>query len=244
LNTPLAAVASGPRTGATVLIVEDDPTLLEILRDNLEFSGYLVRCSSSGRAAATAVFSDPPDLVLLDLMLPEVHGFDLCRRWRAAGFDRPIIILTARNQEADIVHGLNLGADDYVTKPFSVNILLARIDACLRRHAPTPDVVVFADCCLDRTARRFLRQGREVHLTPKEFAILELLVRNEGRALTRDRILDAVWGQDLEVADRSVDRCITTLRQKIEPDPHHPRLIETIREIGYRFQQPDLRSGP
>jgi DNA-binding response OmpR family regulator len=209
--------------------------LLEVLRDNLEFSGYRVRCCSDGSSAAAAVLAHPPDLILLDLMLPEIHGFDLCRRWRAAGFDRPIIMLTAKNQEADVVRGLTLGADDYVTKPFSVRVLLARVETCLRRLGPPPDVVEFGGCRLDRRARRCYRQGHEIRLTPKEFSVLEFLLRNEGRVLTRERILDAVWGLELAVTDRSVDRCITTLRQKIEQDPRQPRLIETVREIGYRW---------
>jgi DNA-binding response OmpR family regulator len=223
--------------GATILIVEDDATLLEVLQDNLEFSGYRVRSCCDGAAAAGSVFSDPPDLVLLDLMLPEIHGFELCRRWRVAGFDRPVIMLTAKNQEADVVRGLALGADDYVTKPFSIRVLLARIESCLRRLGPGSDVVEFADTRLDRLARRCYRDGREIRLTPKEFAVLDLLIRNEGRVLTRERILDAVWGDELDITDRSVDRCITTLRQKIERKPHHPRLIETVREMGYRFQR-------
>jgi DNA-binding response OmpR family regulator len=156
---------------------------------------------------------------------------------RAKQLEMPIIMLTAKGQEADIVRGLELGADDYVTKPFSIRELLARAKAFLRRRRAAPSAVFqFGDCQMDLSAYKVRKNGREVPLTAKEFRLLEFFVQHPGRAFTRDRILDAVWGNEIIVNDRSVDRCITTLRTKIEPDPHHPTYIQTIRDIGYRFE--------
>jgi DNA-binding response OmpR family regulator len=170
-------------------------------------------------------------------MLPKMNGYEICRAVRAKQLEMPIIMLTAKGQEEDIVRGLELGADDYVTKPFSIRELLARAKAFLRRRRGAPsDVFQFGDCQMDLTACKVLKNGREVPLTAKEFRLLEFFVRHPGRAFTRDQILDAVWGNEIIVNDRSVDRCITTLRTKIEPDPHHPTYIQTIRDIGYRFE--------
>jgi DNA-binding response OmpR family regulator len=178
-----------------------------------------------------------PDLVLLDIMLPKVNGYEICRRVRQAGLDMPIIMLMAKGQESDIVLGLNLGADDYVTKPFSVRELLARAEAFLRRRRQKEMVVYhFGPFELDAASRRLLRGGKEVVLTPKEYDLLLFLVRQAGRALTRDEILNNVWGRGVFVTGRSVDRCINTLRSKIERRPERPSFITTIREIGYRFE--------
>ena len=180
-----------------------------------------------------------PDLILLDIMLPKINGYEVCRLVRKAGLDMPIIMLTAKGQESDIVLGLNLGADDYVTKPFSIKELLARVEAFLRRRRRRQQQVFrFGDCELDLASHRLLRGGLEVPLTPKEFALLEYFCRQVGRALTRDDILRSVWGYDVFVTARSVDRCVTTLRNKIEPDPNRPSLIQTVRQIGYRFEMP------
>lgn len=220
-----------------ILIIEDDPTLQRVLRDNFEFTGGEVRVAADGAAGLEAAFAFKPDLILLDLMLPRVNGFDVCRRLREQGVATPIIMLTAKSQESDVVHGLNLGADDYVPKPFSMEVLLARANACLRRHrAPPAEEFNFGDCRLDVRAHKLFRRGREVALAPKEFRLLEYFARHAGRAFTRDRLLDEVWGQDLIVTQRSVDRCVNTLRQKVEPDPQHPRFIQTIRDVGYRFE--------
>lgn len=221
-----------------ILIIEDDPALLRGLKDNFEVQGYEVRTANDGQRGLDAVLKDPPDLLLLDLMLPHVSGYDICRTVRARGHELPIIMLTAKGQEEDIVRGLEVGADDYVTKPFSIRELLARVKAFLRRQTPETDTVEFGDCRLDHGAHKLFRQGAEVVLTAKEFRLLEFFVRRRGRALTRDRILDAVWGNEVIVTDRSVDRCVTTLRSKIERDPHHPEMIQTIRDIGYRFEVP------
>lgn len=224
-------------TPPKILIIEDDPTMQRVLKDNFEFSGYEVRTASDGRSGVQAVFDFTPDLILLDIMLPAVNGFDACRRIRKEGLATPIIMLTAKSQESDIVLGLNLGADDYVTKPFSLEVLLARASASLRRLRPrTGDAMTFGDCRLDSTAHKLFRRDEEVSLTPKEFRLIEYFAKNTGRALTREKILNGVWGEDLIVTERSVDRCINTLRNKIEPDPEHPRFIQTIRDVGYRFE--------
>ncbi len=221
----------------TVLIIEDDPALLRGLRDNFESQAYRVQLARDGREGLTAALANPPDLLLLDIMLPKMNGYEICRAVRAKQLEMPIIMLTAKGQEEDIVRGLELGADDYVTKPFSIRELLARAKAFLRRRqAASSTVFQFGDCQLDLTAHKLFRNGSEIALTAKEFRLLEFFLQRPGRALTRDQVLDAVWGHDIVVNDRSVDRCVTTLRAKIESDPHHPVCIQTIRDIGYRFE--------
>jgi DNA-binding response OmpR family regulator len=224
-------------SAARVLIIEDEPALLRGLKDNLENEGYEVRTANNGEKGLEALFNQPPDLLLLDLMLPKVNGYEICRAARKRGLEMPIIMLTAKGQEEDIVRGLELGADDYVTKPFGIRELLARVKALLRRNGAAAEYR-FGRCRLDLTARRLFRDDTEVPLTAKEFRLLEFFVKRAGRALTRDSILDAVWGQEVMVTDRSVDRCVTTLRSKVEDEPHNPVLIRTIRDIGYRFEAP------
>jgi DNA-binding response OmpR family regulator len=222
----------------TVLIIEDDPALLRGLQDNFAAQNYRIRIARDGRAALSAALDSPPDLLLLDIMLPGMNGYEICRTLRARGMEMPIIMLTAKGREEDIVRGLELGADDYVTKPFSIRELMARAHAFLRRRQTiSTDTFAFGRCCLDFSAHKLQRNGSEVPLTAKEFRLLEFFAKRAGRALTRDQILDGVWGNDIIVNDRSVDRCVTTLRSKIEPDPHHPTHIQTIRDIGYRFEQ-------
>ncbi len=235
-----------------LLIIEDDPALLRGLTDNFQGRGYHVRTACDGRAGLDAALGDPPDLILLDIMLPKVNGFEICRRVRESKLDMPIIMLTAKGQEEDIVRGLNLGADDYLTKPFNIRELVARVSALLRRRqADQTDTYRFGDCELDLVSHRFLKGGSEIALTPKEFRMLSYFVRRPGRALTRNDIMDEVWGRSVIVTGRSVDRCITTLRNKIETDPQRPSYIQTIRDIGYRFETPEpapgdasLSSGP
>ena len=223
--------------GLSVLIVEDDPALLRGLRDNFEAQQYRVQLARDGREGLSAAVANPPDLLVLDIMLPKLNGFEICRALRAKRLEMPIIMLTAKGQEADIIRGLELGADDYVTKPFSVRELLARAKAFLRRReAGASDVFSFGDNKLDLAAHKLFRKGREIPLTAKEFRLLEFFTKRPGRALTRDQILDGVWGNAIIVNDRSVDRCVTTLRAKIETDPRHPCHIQTIRDIGYRFE--------
>jgi DNA-binding response OmpR family regulator len=227
----------------SVLIVEDDAALLRGLSDNFRSGGYRVLTASDGSAGLALALKDAPDLIVLDIMLPGMNGFEVCRAVRARELEMPIILLTAMGQEADVVRGLNLGADDYVTKPFSIAELLARASAFLRRHkAQNAESYAFGEFRLDLRAHKLLRRGAEVELTPKEFALLQLLASRPGRALTRDEIMDRVWSSVI-VTPRSVDRCVTTLRGKIEPDPEHPIYIHTIRDIGYRFEPPEPAAG-
>jgi len=222
--------------GESVLIVEDDPTLLRGLKDNFTFRGYSVRTAADGEAGLEAAVNTRPDLIILDLMLPKVNGYEICRRIREEGLDTPIIMLTAKSEESDVVLGLNLGADDYVTKPFSIKELLARAHALLRRRQrDEPRIIQFGEFTLDLASRRLLKAGDEIPLTPKEFGLLALLAARPGRAFTRNEILKKVWGYDIFVTTRSVDRCVNTLRQKIEKDPRRPVFLQTVREIGYRF---------
>jgi DNA-binding response OmpR family regulator len=221
----------------TILIIEDDPTMLRGLKDNFEFEGYRVATASDGEKGLEAALSVKPDLIVLDIMLPKVNGYEICRLVRKEGLDVPIIMLTAKGQEQDIILGLNLGADDYVTKPFSIKQLLARANAFMRRKRQSAATIhQFGRFELDLASRRLTRDGREIPLTPKEFSLLELFLRRPGRALTRDEILNRVWGFDVLVTSRSVDRCVNTLRTKIEADPAAPRFIQTVRPIGYRFE--------
>ncbi len=223
----------------TVLIVEDDPTMLRALKDNFEFHGYKIVAAEDGEEGLNAALNAKPDLIVLDIMLPKINGYEVCRLIRREKLAMPIVMLTAKGEESDIILGLNLGADDYVTKPFSIKELLARAEALLRRTRKTePEVYNFGDCRLDIPARRFTRKNEEVILSPKEFRLLELFVKRPGRALTRDEILNTVWGYDTFVGERSIDRFVTTLRNKIEPDPHNPIYIHTVREIGYKFEPP------
>jgi DNA-binding response OmpR family regulator len=220
----------------TVLIIEDDPAMLRGLKDNFHAAGFHVLTATDGQFGLDEALRARPDLIVLDIMLPRVNGYEICRLIRAEALDMPIIMLTARNQESDLLLGLNLGADDYLTKPFSIRELLARAEAFLRRRrSAEPQSYTFGDCCLDLRARTFHRAGQEVKLSPKEFDLLHYFLRTAGCALTRDRILNSVWGYDRMVTPRSIDRFVTVLRQKIEPDPQHPTYIQTIREFGYKF---------
>jgi DNA-binding response OmpR family regulator len=223
----------------TVLIIEDDSTMLRGLKDNFEFKGYKVFTASDGEEGLNAALDKRPDLILLDIMLPKINGYEICRLVRKEGLEMPIIMLTAKGEESDIVLGLNLGADDYVTKPFSIKELLARSAAFLRRrHQEETDRYKFSNFVLDIPARMLTKKGKEVKLSPKEFKLLEYFVKHEGRALTRDEILNNVWGYDCYVTPRSIDRFVTTLRNKIEAHPRRPGFIKTIREIGYKFERP------
>lgn len=225
----------------TVLIVEDDPTMLRGLKDNFEFAGYNVLTAEDGEAALNTALNAKPSLIVLDIMLPKINGYEVCRLIRKEKLTMPIVMLTAKGEESDIVLGLNLGADDYVTKPFSIKELLARTEAMLRRtQEAEPEVYEFADFTLDIPARKLTRDGHEVKLSPKEFRLLEMFLKRQGRALPRDEILNVVWGYDTFVGSRTIDRFVTTLRNKIEPDPHHPIYVHTIREIGYKFEPPTI----
>ena len=220
----------------TVLIIEDDPVLLRGLKDNFEFEGYRVQTASDGEAGLDLALRLRPDLIVLDLMLPKVNGYEVCRFLRSEKLDMPILMLTAKGQESDKVLGLKIGADDYVTKPFSIKELLARAEAFLRRRRQAADAVqVFGECQLDTVARTLTRAGRDVALSPKEYELLTYFAANAGRALNRETIMTNVWGYDCMVTPRSIDRFVNALRNKIEPDPARPRHIRTVRDFGYKF---------
>lgn len=223
---------------AKVLVVEDEAALAEILRYNLEAEGFLVTHAASGEEADIQIAEENPDLVVLDWMLPSISGIELCRRWRARSETKgiPILMLTARGEEADRVRGLAIGADDYVVKPFSLPELMARVKALLRRAAPArvADVLTCGDIALDRTAHRVTRGTREVSLGPTEYRLLEFLLESSGRVLSRGQLLDGVWGRDAFVDERTVDVHIGRLRKALirghESDP-----IRTVRGSGYVF---------
>ena len=219
-----------------LLLVEDEPALVRGLSDALRANGFDVSVATDGQAGLDAALRGQAELILLDVMLPHVNGYEICRAVRAHGLDVPIVMLTSKGQEADIVLGLDLGADDYITKPFRVGELIARVKAFLRRRGTPETRVVFGPCEIDLTARRCRRRGIEVELTTKEYALLAYFASRPGCALSRDVILNAVWGSSVFVTPRSIDRCVATLRSKVEPDPHNPVYIQTIRDIGYRFE--------
>ena len=219
-----------------LLLVEDEPALARGLSDTLRTQGFEVHLAGDGQRGLEMATSLRPDLILLDIMLPKMNGFEVCRTLRGQGLDVPIVMLTAKGQEEDIILGLNLGADDYITKPFRTGELIARAKALLRRRGADRSVQRFGNCEIDLTARRVLRDGVPVELTAREFALLAYFASRPSRALARDTILNAVWGASVFVTPRSIDRCVATLRSKVEPDPHNPIYIQTIREIGYRFE--------
>ena len=224
----------------TLLIIEDEPTMLRVLQDDFEFSGYQVSTATDGEQGLERALNIRPDLIVLDIMLPKINGYELCRLIRKKGLDVPIIMLTAKGEESDIVLGLDLGADDYVTKPFNIRELRARVEAFLRRRREeAPATYRFGAYELNTVSHRLFRNGTEVPLTPKEFSLLAFFARHAERALTRDEILTSVWGHDVYVTSRSVDRCINTLRNKIKPKPNRPAFIRTVRDIGYRFEIPE-----
>jgi two-component system alkaline phosphatase synthesis response regulator PhoP len=242
--------ASVPRT---ILVVDDEPTILETLAWNLERDGYAVVTALDGAAALTAFRRDRPDLIVLDLMLPEVSGIDVCRIIRRES-QVPILMLTARDSEIDKVVGLELGADDYVTKPFSLPELQARIRALLRRteaqppataeaavgaEVPEPPApVVLDEVMVDLAGHRLLRDGRALPLKPKAFELLAFLLRHPGQVFTREQLLAQVWGYDYAGESRTVDVHVHWLRAAIEPDPSAPRFLHTVRGVGYVFRRP------
>jgi DNA-binding response OmpR family regulator len=220
-----------------ILIVEDEPALLRGLKDNFQSLGFDVLVAQDGEAGLKSALGSNPDVILLDIMLPRVNGYEICRAVRQQGLEMPILMLTAKGQEEDIVLGLNLGADDYIAKPFRLAELIARVNALLRRSRTQKSATTrFGDFELNQAAHKLFRNGEEVELTPKEFRLLAYFVSRSGCALTRDDILNAVWGNSVMVTPRSIDRCVATLRMKIESDPQRPTFIQTIRDIGYRFE--------
>jgi two-component system alkaline phosphatase synthesis response regulator PhoP len=220
-----------------ILIVDDEPEMVRGLEDNLRFEGYQTLSATDGRSGLALALSEAPDLLILDVMMPDMSGWDLCQELRAKGLDIPVIMLTARGEEADRVRGLELGADDYVTKPFGLRELLARIRAVLRRPGPRQkfEEFAFGDVRIRLRGRQAFRAGHEVRLTRKEFDLLRYLVEHRGEVITRDRLLDEVWGYEQFPTTRTVDTHVLRLRQKFEQDPEHPVYILTAHGQGYRF---------
>jgi DNA-binding response OmpR family regulator len=219
-----------------ILVVEDEPDLAFALEDDLKVEGYEVEVAGDGESAARRAREETWDLVLLDVMLPGKDGFEVCRELRRAGVRIPVIILTARAQEAEKVLGLELGADDYVTKPFSPRELRARIKAVLRRtESEKPQGWSFGDVEVDLARGELRRGGRPIEVTALELKLLDAFLAARGRVLSRQQLLEAAWGSDTYVTDRAVDAHIVNLRRKIEPDPKEPRYIVSVRGLGYRF---------
>jgi DNA-binding response OmpR family regulator len=227
----------------TILLVEDETTLAETLRYNLEREGYSVMIAADGVQGLDQARREQPDLIVLDIMLPRLDGFSVCRIIRQES-DVPIMMLTARQDEVDRIAGLELGADDYISKPFSLGEFLARVRAIMRRserqpRAGTREVLEAGALRVDTSSRRAWRENSELTLPQKEFDLLTCLVRNRGIALSRDLLLERVWGLDFIGDSRTVDVHIRWLREKIEPDPARPRYIQTVRGVGYRFEAPE-----
>ena len=220
-----------------ILIVDDEPEMVRGLEDNLRFEGYQTLSAANGKDGLAMALHEVPDLILLDIMMPRMSGWDVLRALRQKGLDTPVIMLTARGEEVDRVLGLELGADDYVTKPFSLRELLARVRAVLRRPGPRRrfEEAAFGDVRLHLRARQAFRSGKEVRLTRKEFDLLRYLVEHRGEVLARDRLLDEVWGYEQFPTTRTVDTHILRLRQKFESDPEHPIYILTVHGQGYKF---------
>jgi two-component system phosphate regulon response regulator PhoB len=224
----------------SLLIVEDETALVELLRYNFEKEGFKVTTAMDGEAALVAVDEARPDLVVLDWMLPHVSGLEVCRQLRRKPETRdlPIIMLTARGEESDRVRGLEVGADDYVAKPFSPSELIARVRAVLRRSKPSTaqDLLTFGDLVMDLSAHRVLRGGRPIHLGPTEFRLLRFLLERPGRVYSREQLLDAVWGRDIYVEPRTVDVHIRRLRKAINAQGDAD-LIRTVRSAGYALDE-------
>ena len=223
-----------------ILIVEDSEDLAFGLRNNLEFEGYDVSVVHDGKTGLEMATSNPPDLMILDLTLPELDGLNVLERIRKTGSKLPILLLTARQEELDKVRGLKLGADDYVTKPFGLMELLARVEALLRRSGGerNPQVIKVGELEIDVAARIVLKGGERVDLAPRELDLLLALIEHRGRVVSRQHLLSEVWGHQGQVVTRTVDTHIAELRRKLEPDTRKPSYIQTARKAGYRFEAP------
>jgi DNA-binding response OmpR family regulator len=223
---------------ARILVVEDEPQMQRGLRDNLEFEGHEVTTVGEGGTGLQMLLRETFDLAILDVMLPQMSGFDIVRKAREKGIRTPILMLTAKGEEIDKVLGLELGADDYVTKPFSLRELIARINALLRRAVPSgaaDATLVLGDVTVDFAAYTGSKHGREFAMTPKEFEILKYLWQHRNETVSRDDLLTNVWGYDESVSTRTVDNFILKIRQKIEDDCAHPKIIITIHGTGYKL---------
>ena len=223
-----------------ILVVEDEPAIALGLRNDLTLEGYAVEVAADGESATVRASHATFDLIVLDVMLPKKDGFAVCRDLRRAGITTPIIMLTARVQDTEKILGLGLGADDYVTKPFSPMELCARIKAVLRRTASASvDRITFAGLAIDFARASVQRDGRPVDVTPLELRVLSALIEADGRLLSRAQLIDRVWGRDVSITDRVVDNHIMNLRRKLEPTPTEPRFLLSVRGLGYRFEKPD-----
>ena len=222
---------------ARILSVDDEPEIVRGLEDNLRFEGYQTAAATNGENALALALSDAPDLILLDIMMPRMSGWDVCRALRNKGIEVPVIMLTARGEEIDRVRGLELGADDYITKPFSLRELLARVRAVLRRPGPRDrfEEYRFGDVRIRPRVRQVFKAGKEIRLTRKEFDLLAFLVAHRGEVITRERLLDEVWGYERFPTTRTVDTHILRLRKKFEADPDRPVWILTLHGHGYKF---------
>jgi DNA-binding response OmpR family regulator len=226
-----------------ILVVEDEPQIVDLVRSYLERDGFEVETAGDGEAALAACVRLRPDLVILDLMLPRLDGWEVCKRIRETG-GMPIIMLTARDEEADKLLGLGLGADDYITKPFSPREVVARVRAVLRRGThEAADLVRVGELVIDLRAHEVNLEGRRVDLTPTEFRLLEILAGHPNQVFTRMQLIDRVQGHAFEGYERTVDAHVKNLRGKVEPDPKNPRFIVTVYGVGYKFQAPDDRHG-
>jgi two-component system alkaline phosphatase synthesis response regulator PhoP len=222
----------------TILIIEDDPSISLGLEKNLKFEGYHVLLANNGEKGLQMAVDSRPDLLILDIMLPEINGFEICKILRKNKIEIPILIISAKDQEFDKIMGLDLGADDYVTKPFSIREMLARINAVFRRKRKYDDEkenLSFGAVVIDFVGREVLRNGEKQDISHTEFELLKLLIQNKNKVLDRKEILNKVWGYDYYGTARTIDNFITKLRQKIEDDPNDPRYILTVRGIGYKF---------
>jgi DNA-binding response OmpR family regulator len=223
---------------AKILVVEDEPAMVAGLRDNFEFEGYEVITAQDGIEGLQRALDESPDLVVLDVMMPRMSGLEVCKQLRTKRASLPIIMLTARGQEIDKVVGLELGADDYVTKPFSIRELLARVKSVLRRTAVLPkdkEQHSFADVEVDLRRCRVVRSGKALDISSKEFDLLKYFICHPGETLSRDRLLEDVWGYENYPTTRTVDTHLVRLRQKLEPDPEQPQYFLTVHGTGYRF---------
>ena len=223
-----------------ILIIEDDQAILRGLKDNLEFESYEVLTAADGREGYDLARSADPDLIVLDLMLPRMNGYEICQQLRSAGRSMPILILTARGEEVERIRGLDLGADDYVTKPFSVPELLARVRAVLRRTERSGTQLRINQLCFDKVTIDFnrfeARNGdQELRLSRKEYGVLRLLAEREGEVVSRDELLDQVWGYDRYPTTRTVDNHSASLRAKLEQNPAEPRRLLTVHGVGYKL---------
>jgi DNA-binding response OmpR family regulator len=222
----------------TILVIEDDISILRGLKDNLEYEGYAAIAETNGEKGLLLALKEKPDLILLDIMLPGMNGYEICRKLKKEKPELPIIMITARGSEIDKVSGLDIGADDYITKPFSIPELMARIRAVLRRTSQdkdTPEQYSFGKIILDFKRLKAYRENEEIKLSGKEFAIMEYFIQHEGEAVHRHDLLNEVWGYEVLPTTRTIDNFILDLRKKLEENPSKPKHIESVRDIGYRF---------